>query len=80
MDQIVDTHFKKRSEYFRIGERLHMPKDNDTTLLQDFGDIDMGQLLADAQCVGSGDLQTLDDGIFELFGINKNWPANNSYI
>jgi hypothetical protein len=43
-------------QLLRIGERLHMPKDNDTTLLQDFGDIDMGQLLADAQCVGSGKL------------------------
>ncbi|KAF4434144.1 hypothetical protein FACUT_7996 [Fusarium acutatum] len=67
-------------QLIRIGERLHMPKDNNTPLLQDFGDIDMGQLLVDPQCVGSGDLQTLDDSIFGLFGMNRNWPANNSYI
>ncbi|KAI7760687.1 hypothetical protein LZL87_007899 [Fusarium oxysporum] len=80
MDQRVEMPFKKQSEYFRIGERLHMPKDNNTPLLQEFGDIDMGQLLVDPQCVGSGDLQTLDDSIFGLFGMNRNWPANNSYI
>ncbi|RKK92572.1 hypothetical protein BFJ68_g10707 [Fusarium oxysporum] len=67
-------------QLIKIGERLHMPKDNNTPLLQDFGDIDMGQLLVDPQCVGSGDLQTLDDSIFGLFGMNRNWPANNSYI
>ncbi|KAH7178854.1 hypothetical protein DER46DRAFT_495837 [Fusarium sp. MPI-SDFR-AT-0072] len=67
-------------QLIRIGERLHMPKDNNTPLLQEFGDIDMGQLLVDPQCVGSGDLQTLDDSIFGLFGMNRNWPANNSYI
>jgi hypothetical protein len=43
-------------QLIRIGERLHMPKDSNTPLLQDFGDIDMGQLLEDPQCVGSGKL------------------------
>ncbi|EWG47577.1 hypothetical protein FVEG_07645 [Fusarium verticillioides 7600] len=67
-------------QLLRIGERLHMPKDSNTPLLQDFGDIDMGQLLEDSQCVGAGDLQTLGDSIFGLFGMNGNWPANNSYM
>ncbi|KAI1029999.1 hypothetical protein LB504_010402, partial [Fusarium proliferatum] len=67
-------------QLIRIGERLHMPKDINTPTLQDFGDIDMGQLLVDPQGVGLGDLQTLDDSIFGLFGMNRNWPANNSYI
>lgn len=31
-----------------------MPKDINTPTLQDFGDTDMGQLLVDPQCVGSG--------------------------
>ncbi|KLO98712.1 uncharacterized protein Y057_6760 [Fusarium fujikuroi] len=40
----------------------------------------MGQLLDDSQCARSGDLQTLGDNIFGLFGMNGNWPANNSYF
>ncbi|RBA13510.1 hypothetical protein FPRO05_02303 [Fusarium proliferatum] len=67
-------------QLLRIGERLHMPKDSNTPILQEFGDIDMGQLLDDPQCAGSGDLQTLGDNIFGLFGVNGNWPANNSYF
>ncbi|CCT71982.1 uncharacterized protein FFUJ_14024 [Fusarium fujikuroi IMI 58289] len=67
-------------QLLRIGERLHMPKDSNTPILQDFGDIDMGQLLDDSQCARSGDLQTLGDNIFGLFGMNGNWPANNSYF
>ncbi|KAF5547721.1 hypothetical protein FMEXI_5047 [Fusarium mexicanum] len=67
-------------QLIRIGERLHMPKDSNTPLLQDFGDIDMGQLLEDPQCGELGDLQTLGDSIFGLFGMNRNWPANNSYM
>ncbi|KAG4281148.1 hypothetical protein FPRO06_10053 [Fusarium proliferatum] len=67
-------------QLLRIGERLHMPKDSNTPISQDFGDIDMGQLLEDSQYAGSGDLQTLGDNIFGLFGVNGNWPANNSYF
>lgn len=43
-------------QLLRIGERLHMPKDSNTPILQDFGDIDMGQLLEDSQYAGSGKL------------------------
>ncbi|KAG4253139.1 hypothetical protein FPRO03_07099 [Fusarium proliferatum] len=67
-------------QLLRIGERLHMPKDSNTPILQEFGDIDMGQLLDDSQCARSGDLQTLGDNIFGLFGVNGNWPTNNSYF
>ncbi|KAF5639301.1 hypothetical protein F52700_4153 [Fusarium sp. NRRL 52700] len=67
-------------QLLRIGERLHMPKDSNTPLLQDFGDIDMGQLLEDSQCGDIGDLETLGDSIFGLFGMNRNWPANSSYM
>ncbi|KAF5604319.1 glutathione S-transferase [Fusarium pseudocircinatum] len=50
----------------RIGDRLHMPKDNIMPLLQDFGDIDMGQLLANPECGESGELQALDDTTSEI--------------
>ncbi|KAF5585024.1 uncharacterized protein FSUBG_12595 [Fusarium subglutinans] len=50
-------------QLIRIGERLHMPKDSNTPLLQDFGDIDMGQLLEDPQCGELGKLMASESVI-----------------
>jgi hypothetical protein len=41
-------------QLIRIGERLNMPKDDNMPLLQELGDMDMGQLLADPQFAGAG--------------------------
>ncbi|PCG89350.1 Transcription factor [Penicillium occitanis (nom. inval.)] len=63
-------------QLYRIGDHLYMPKD----VSQDFGNFDLGQFLFDPQCVTPHDVQTLDDNIFNLFGMNRSWPGNNSYV
>ncbi|KAH7231595.1 uncharacterized protein BKA55DRAFT_667378 [Fusarium redolens] len=67
-------------QLIKIGECLNMPKDDNVPVSQNFGDVDLGHFLLNPQCAALNDVQTLNDNIFSLFGMNRSWSVNNSYI